>query len=68
MRRKIETNNIDIAEVEKIINDINLEQQWELKKIEVKTDSATVLTCVESLITEESKIQTKGATKMLTKR
>lgn len=67
LRKKTDANHINVAELEAVMKGMNLPLQWELKNTEVKTDSATVLAWVESVIMKESRIWTKGAAEMLIK-
>lgn len=61
LRKKTDVNHINVAQLEAVMKGIHLALQWELKNIEVKTDPATILAWVESVITKENRTQTKGA-------
>ena len=42
LRKKTDTNHINVAELEALKKGINLALKWELRNIEVKMNSATV--------------------------
>ena len=47
---------------------INLAVKWGLRNIELVTDSTTVFSWMNSVITEENRVRTTGASEMIIKR
>ncbi|XP_029657149.1 uncharacterized protein LOC115231222, partial [Octopus sinensis] len=50
-----------------VLKGVNLALKWGLRTIEIRTDTATVLGWVGSVITGERRVRTKGAAEMLVK-
>ena len=48
-----------MAELDAVLKGINLAIKWGLREIEIKTDSATVLSWVTSTVEESGRIRTK---------
>ena len=67
LRKKDDYSHINVAELEVVLKGINLALKWELKTIELKTDSATVNGWMNTVITEEKRVCTKGAAEMVVK-
>ena len=61
-------NHINVAELDAVLKGINLAIKWGLREIEIRTDSATVLSWVTSTVEESGKIRTKEAGEMIVKR
>lgn len=55
-------------ELDATIKGVNMALKWRLNDMEIRTDSATVLSWIGSVITEKQKVQTKGATEMIIQR
>ena len=69
LRKKDDYGHINIAELEAVVRGVNLALKWGLREIEVVTDSATVCGCrVRLMLSEEKRVKTKGAAKILVKR
>ena len=57
-----------MAELDAVLKGINLAIKWGLREIEIRTDSATVLSWVTSTVEESGRIRTKEAGEMIVKR
>ena len=68
LRKKTDFSHINVAELEAVLKGVNLALKWELRDIEVMTDSATVHGWVSLTLNEERRIRTKGAAEMIVKR
>ena len=67
MVEKKNYNHINVAELDAVLKDINLAIKWGLREIEIRTDSAMVLSWVTSTVEESGRIRTKGAGKVIVK-
>ena len=68
LRKKDDYGHINVAELDAVLKGINLALKWGLRDVEVRTDSATVFSWVQSVITSEKRVRTKGAAEMIVKR
>ena len=68
LRKKDDFNHINVAELEAVLKGVNLALKWGLREMEVRTDSATVLSWINSTVEESGRIRTKGAGEMIIKR
>ena len=68
LRKKNDFNHINVAELEAILKGLNLALKWGIKSVRLMTDSATVHGWVNSTLTKEKKVKTKGAAEMMVKR
>ena len=68
LRKPDDCNHINVAELESVLKGINLALKWDLKNVELRTDSATVQGWVSTVINEDKRVKTKGAAEMLVKR
>ncbi|GAB1602697.1 hypothetical protein Ahia01_000549600 [Argonauta hians] len=68
LRKKEDVGHINVAELDAVLRGVNLALQWDLREIEIRTDSATVLSWLRSTINSEGRVKTKGAAEMLVKR
>ena len=68
LRKKDDYSHINVAELEAVVKGVNLALKWGLKNIELRTDSVTVHGWVNTVITEEKRVRTKGASEMVVKR
>lgn len=68
MRKKDDFAHINVAELEAVLKGINLCEKWDLEKVEIITDSATVYSWLSLTLTGEKKVKTKGAAEVLVKR
>ena len=53
LRRKEDFNHMNVAELEAVLKGINLALKWGLKDVELKTDSATVVGWVKTVISND---------------
>ena len=67
LRKKNDYNHINVAELDAVLKRINLAIKWRLREIEIRTDSATVLSWVTSTVEESGRIRTKGAGEVIVK-
>ena len=67
LRKKNDYNHINVAEFDTVLKGINLAIKWGLREIEIRTDSATVLSWVTSTVEESGRIRTKGAGEVIVK-
>lgn len=68
LRKSDDFNHINIAELDAVLKGVNLAIKWRLTNIEIRTDSATVLSWVNSTVEESGRIRTKGAGEVIIKR
>lgn len=68
LRKKDDVAHINVAELDAVMKGINLALKWGLQNVEVRTDSATVFSWIQSEATGERRVKTKGAAEMLVKR
>ena len=68
LRKKDDNMHINVAELDAVLKGVNLALKWDIKKIEIMTDSATVRGWLHSLFTGSHRIRTHGAAEMLVKR
>ena len=70
MRKVDDGTHIDVAELDAIVKGLNLAIKWQLKKIRLVTDSATVHGWLQSLLTANHriKVKVKGMEEMLMRR
>ncbi|XP_076055165.1 uncharacterized protein LOC143033558 [Oratosquilla oratoria] len=67
-RKKDDYHHINVSELDAVIKGINLALKWGLREIEIRTDSATVAGWMNSVLTAEKRVRTKGAAEILVKR
>jgi hypothetical protein len=68
LRKKDDNMHINIAELEAVLKGVNLALKWDVRVLEVMTDSATVFGWLKSLFTASHRIKMHGPTEMLVKR
>ena len=68
LRKKDDFNHINVAELEAVLKGINLALKWNLNEVELKTDSATVVGWINTIINNDKRVKTKGASEMIIKR
>ena len=66
--RKDEAAHINMAELDALIKGLNLALAWQLKDIDIKTDSAAVHQWVADGLTGRNRLKTKAANEMLIRR
>ncbi|XP_076056355.1 uncharacterized protein LOC143034304 [Oratosquilla oratoria] len=67
-RKKDDYHHINVSELDAVIKGTNLALKWGLREIEIRTDSATVAGWMNSVLTAEKRVRTKGAAEILVKR
>ena len=67
VEEKNDYNHIKVTELDAVLKSINLAIKWGLREIEIRTDSAMVLSWVTSTVEESERIQTKGDGEMIVK-
>ena len=67
LRKKNDYNHINVAELDAVLKGINLAIKWGLREIEIRTDSAMVLSWVTSTVKKSGRIRTKGAGEVIVK-
>ena len=65
--KKDDASHINIAELDAVLKGVNLSLKWELGNVHLRTDSATVVSWVKSVVNNERRVKTKGAAEMLVK-
>jgi hypothetical protein len=60
LRKENDPAHINLAELDAVVKGINLALKWEVKELEVRTDSATVFGWLKSILTNERRIKTRG--------
>lgn len=68
LRKSSDFNHINVAELEAVMKGVNLALRWGLTSIEIMTDSATVNGWIKTVLSEERRVQSKGASELLVKR
>ena len=66
--RKDDGNHINVAELDGVIRGISLAVKWNIKKLHVMTDSATVYSWVKSIIANSKRPKVCGLGEMLIRR
>ncbi|XP_076036030.1 uncharacterized protein LOC143021987 [Oratosquilla oratoria] len=67
-RKKDDYHHINVLGLDAVIKGVNLALKWGLREIEIRTDSATIAGWMNSVLTAEKKVRTKGAADVLVKR
>ena len=60
LRKKTDYSHINIAELEAVLKGINLALKWNLKDIEIKSDSVTVVSWIRNVIEKEQRNKSKA--------
>lgn len=68
LRKVSDFGHINVAELEAVMKGVNLAIKWGITEIEIMTDSATVAGWVKTVLSEEKRVQTKGASELIVKR
>ena len=68
LRKKDDGAHINVAELDAVLKGLNLALKWELEKVRVKTDSATVYGWLQSTLSRSRRIKTSGIAEMLVRR
>ncbi len=65
LRQENDVQHIDVAELEAVLQGVNLALKWGPVSLEIITDSATVAAWLSSSISLEARIKTRGMSEML---
>ena len=68
LRKASDCAHINVSELDAVLKGINLALKWDLTEIEVMTDSVTVLHWLNSALSKDRRIKTRGSAEMLIKR
>ena len=68
LRKPTDATHINVAELDAVIKGINMAVKWGLTTVEVMTDSATVLSWLNSVIVEGRRVKATGMSEMLVRR
>lgn len=68
LRKKEDGMHINVTELDSVLKGINIALKWGLKSFTIMTDSATVYSWLQSLLSRSCKIRTSGISEMLVKR
>ena len=66
--RRDKTVHINMAELDAMVRGVNLALAWGMRKVHLKTDSATVHRWVEDALTGRTRLRTKAQGEMLIRR
>ena len=65
MRKKQDASHINVAELDAVVKGLNMVIKWKVSSVLIKTDSATVLSWLSSLLTDSHRVRTHGSSEML---
>ncbi|KAF2348572.1 Integrase catalytic core [Trinorchestia longiramus] len=68
IRKKEDFSHINVAELEAVLKGVKLALKWGMTSIELRIDSATVAAWLQSVVSTEKRVHTKGAAEILIKR
>jgi transposase InsO family protein/ribonuclease HI len=68
LRKPNDFAHINVAELEAILKGINLAIKWNMRVIELMTDSASVMSWLRAVLTDDHRVKTHGSAEMLIKR
>jgi transposase InsO family protein/ribonuclease HI len=68
LRKKGDATHVNVAELDAVIQGINLAIRWNMEIVEVVTDSATVRGWMSSVLTGSHRVRSHGLAEMLIKR
>jgi ribonuclease HI len=68
LRKKSDGSHINMAELDAVVNGLNLAVKWQVTDVEIITDSASVFSWLRSTLLDSHKIRTHGMSEMLVKR
>jgi hypothetical protein len=60
LRKEKDPMHINLAELDSVVKGVNLALRWGVRKLEVKTNSATVFGWIKSILTNDHRIRTRG--------
>lgn len=68
LRKKNDASHINLAELEAVLKGLSIALAWDLKNLELKTDSMSVYAWIRSLLSGDKRIRTKGMSEALVHR
>lgn len=68
LRKSSDFDHINVAELEAVMKGLNMALRWNISDIEIVTDSATVAGWIRTVLSEEKRVRTKGASELIVKR
>ena len=68
LRKASDSSHINVAELDAVVKGVNLAVKWGLKDLKVMTDSATVLSWLNSVIVDDRRVKVAGMAEMLVRR
>ena len=68
LRKAADASHINVAELDAVVKGLNLAVKWQLTEVKVMTDSATVLSWLNSVIIEDRRVKVSGMAEMLVRR
>ena len=68
IQKKKDLCDINIVELEAVLRKINLALKWNLKDLEIKTDTMKGVNWLKSIILKDKRKKTKGVAELLMKR
>ncbi|CAM1312990.1 Uncharacterised protein r2_g2342 [Pycnogonum litorale] len=66
--RSEESTHINMAELDAVIKGVNMALQWNMSRLHLRTDSATVHRWISDVLTDKARLKTKAASEMLIRR
>ncbi|KAK4322347.1 hypothetical protein Pmani_006904 [Petrolisthes manimaculis] len=66
--RKDDSAHINMAELDAVVRGLNLVLAWQMKEVEILTDSSTVFRWISDSLSGRSRVKTKAASEMLIRR
>ena len=66
--RSEDASHINMAELDAVVKGVNMAILWNMKKIHLRTDSATVYHWVSDTLSGKARVKTKAASEMLVRR
>lgn len=68
LRKPEDVAHINLAELDAVLKGVNLAVTWNIKKLEVVTDSNTVFNWLRSIIFDDHRVKTRGLSEVLVRR
>ena len=68
LRKKDDGAHINVAELDAVVKGVNLAVKWQLRRLTLMTDSATVFSWLNSLLIKSHRMKTSGSAEMLVRR
>jgi ribonuclease HI len=68
LRKQDDATHINVAELESIIKGLSIALEWNLKEVEILTDSSSVNAWLQSLVNGDKPVKVRGLGEVLTRR